>query len=310
MSHLAILHRLSEKHEKQKVVLTNQFDELGNIEDNVILGSFSWYYMGAKRKEILRRFALLFDDVITTPSELSRTYLELKYPKQRALKAQITEFRRGRSAPLYAKPIKYDEGVYIDIRSAYWQILQIIGWDVDYYPNNWIGRGQPMDDFPYADIKLSRNCLVTAGLPSETTFWNGKAQQFKTLRSQNRTLNLAVWSATMDILHGAAWDAVAAGAAYAHTDGYICHRSRVDAVQSALLAWGLESRIKAYGETQVYGVGSYTIGNKSTKTPRSKPVAYDGLILNSYNAWLRRRVKFFAERTSFTWVSSFQPEKS
>lgn len=308
-SHSSIMAVLAEKHDKQKIELVDGFDNIMNLDTNVMLGSFSWYYMQERRKEVLRRFHLNFEGNICTPSELARTYLELKYSRQRAFKEQISEFKRARSAPLYAQPHKYTEGVYLDIRSAYWQILQIVGWNADYMPNKWLGRGDTMDDFPYADIKLSRNCLITAGLPSEGVFWHGKQKQYKNIKTQNRCINLGIWALTMDILHGAAWDAIRAGATYAHTDGYICDRSRLDAVQSALLSWGLETRIKAVGETQVYGVGSYTIGNLSTKTPKCKPIFYDGLILNPYNDWLRRRVKLFSEGTSFTWASSFQQVK-
>lgn len=300
--------KLQERHEKQDISIVDGFPLLVDVRDNVILGSFSWYWMTAKSKSILRNFHLNFDGVITTPSEIARTYLELKYKRQRATGEQMREFEKARSAPLFAQPHTYEEGVYVDIRSAYWQILQIVGWDADYNPNKWLGRGEPMDDFAYADIKLSRNCLVTAGLPTDTTFWKGNEQVFKRLASHNRTQNLGIWALTMDILHGVAWDAVRAGATYAHTDGYICDAKRLDAVIGAIREWGLEARIKKAGAVQVSGVGCYSFGSEQTRTPKQDH-AYDGLLLPDYYQWLKKRFKFFAERTNFIWQSKFQTVK-
>lgn len=309
MSHSSIVEKIKEKHEKQTIEIVDRFGNLTLETDRIMTGSFSWYWMQQKRKQLLRPFALNFEGVISTPSELARTYLELNYKKQRATSEQISYFKASQGAPLYAKPHKFEEGVYIDIRSAYWQILQIVGWDADYNQGKWLGRGAPMDNFPYADIKLSRNCLVTAGLPSLGVFWDGEKQTFKSIPTHNRSANLGIWSLTMDILHGVAWDAIAAGAVYAHTDGYICASERAGAVIDAIRGWGLETRIKASGETTVYGVGSYSIGAKSTNNTH-KEYAYDNLVLSSYRMWLKRKVKFFAERTKFLWVSTWKQEKS
>ena len=274
-----------------------------------MLGSFSWYWMQSKRKELLRPYALNFGNVLSTPSEIARTYLEHKYPKLRTTSEQYQYFRVPISAPLYAKPHQFEEGVYIDIRAAYWQILQIVGWDADYNPTKWLGKGQPMDDFPYADIKLSRNCLITAGLPSEASFWDGANRQYKRLPTHNRTANIGIWSLVNDILHGVAWDAIAAGAVYAHTDGFICSSARAGSVISSIREWGLEARIKKAGHAKVFGVGSYSFGNSATNTPKSEH-AYDGLILSPHRLWLKRKVRFFAERTNLIWASTFLQERS
>lgn len=306
--HSDVLNRLSERHEKQKIEIVDTFPLLYTVDDNVILGSFSWYWMNSRKKDILRKFHLDFGQTITTPSEIARTYLELKYPKQRTTGEQAREFKIPRSAPLYCQPHKFEQAVYVDIKSAYWQILQIVGWDADYNPNKWLGRGEPMDDFAYADIKLSRNCLITAGLPTDATFWKGQEQTFKRLATHNRTSNMGIWALTMDILHGVAWDCIAAGACYAHTDGYICDTDRLGAVLGAIAEWGLEARVKRVGEAEVYGVGCYSFGSQQTNNPKQKH-AYDGLLLTSYQRWLKRKVRFFSERTKFKWVSDWKQEK-
>lgn len=297
---------LQEKHEKLNLQVVRSFPLVFDQTESVMLGSFSWYYTQSKRKEILRPFAYQFPKFLSTPSELSRSYLELKYSRQRATKGQIANFKLPRSAPLYAQPIGFEEGAYIDIRSAYWQILQSVGWDADYNPGKWLGKKDGMEDFPFPDFKLSRNCLVTAGLPSEASYWDFNKQTFASVKTFNRFLNLGIWALTMDVLHCVAWDAIAAGACYVHTDGYICHASRVEAVQAAISSWGLESRIKNAGRTIIYGVGSYEVGSKVTKNPKSVCAPFDGLMLPSYNRWLKKAFRTHAERTNFIWSSDWQ----
>ena len=202
--------RIQEKHDNKRISVVGEFPLLDKMTENVMLGSFSWYYTKSHAKEILRPFAYNFGSFMSTPSELSRTYLELKYTKQRATKAQANDFRRTRSAPLYALPIGFEEGAYIDIRSAFWQILQIVGWDADYYAGNWLGKKDTMEDFPFPDFKLSRNCLVTAGLPGETKYWKADNHKFASVQTHNSLLNVGIWALVMDILHCVAWDAIAA----------------------------------------------------------------------------------------------------
>lgn len=305
-SYSDIANAIRESHANKRIDVVTKFPLLDTLTENVMLGSFSWYYPMSKRKEILRPYAYTFPEMISTPSELARTYLDIKYPKQRATKEQITDFRRVRSAPLYAQPIGYEQGCYIDIRSAYWQILQVVGWDVDYNPGKWLGKKGGMEDFPFPDFKLCRNCLVTAGLPSEASFWNADKHTFGTVKTFNKHLNLGVWALTMDILHCVAWDAIAAGACYVHTDGYITHYSRVQSVLDAVASWGLEARIKNAGRTIVYGVGSYEVGGKATKNPHTTTAPFDGLALPTYFKWLKRSFKIHAERTDFKWSTDLQ----
>jgi len=304
-SHSSVIAKLEEKHSKQSISVVDRFPLLNFVSDNVMLGSFSWYWMTERKKEVLRPFALNFGNVLTTPAELARTYLQLKYPRQRATKEQVTYFKCPHFSPLYAKPHNFESACYIDIRSAYWQILQIVGWDVDYCPLRWLGKGQPMDDFCYADIKLARNCLVTAGLPTEASFWSGSVQEFKRMSTYNSTSNLGIWALCQDVLHGVAWDAIRAGAVYAHTDGYICDAQNSRKVIDAISEWGLEARIKKAGEAVVRGVGSYSFGNQSTNTPKQVH-GYSNLILSDKHSWLKRKIRFFSERTNFVWQSNFQ----
>ncbi len=292
---------ISEKQAGRKMDIVSEFPLLPSVSGRVFLGSFSWYYVKQKRKDILRRYALQFPFGTCTPSELARSYIAVKYPRMRALNVQTQIFKQPISAPLYVSPHHYDSGYYVDIKSAYWQILQIVGWDADYLPGVWLAKGQSMEDFPFAEARLVRNCLVTCGLPSQASVWDGDRQQFMLVKTFNKQINLGIWKLVMDVLHCVAWDCIAAGAIYAHTDGYICSGERLMAVQNAISRWGLTSTIKRQGVTDVYGVGSYTIDKFGTKNPHIRTRSYDGLILPEYISWLRKRFAAHAERTTLIW---------
>ena len=307
--HSEIMSRLAEKQHRQDVQVVAQMPSLYEVQDYVMLGSFSWYYQQAKKRTLLRPFAMLFPEVVATPSDLVRSYLDIKYPKLRAMRKQIAAWNVSYNQPLYAQPRTTERGVYVDLKSAYWSIVQVIGWDVDYFPNQWLGRGKSMEDFPYPDFKLTRNCLVTAGLVNDRSVWNGYNQTYETARMGNAHVNNGLWRLSMDVLQGIAADAIGSGAFYVHTDGYIVDTGNLDRLQEAIAAWGLQSTIKAAGHTIVHGVGSYSVGEKDTKQPKGKPHFFDGVVNLPYHAWLRKRFKFFADRTDFRWTSEFDKSK-
>ena len=257
--HSEIMSRLAEKQSKQEIEIVSKMPSLYDIQDYVMLGSFSWYHQQAKKRTLLRPFSMLFPEVVATPSDLVRSYLDIKYPKLRAMRSQIAAWRVPYSQPLYAQPHETESGVYLDLKSAYWSIIQVVGWDVDYFPGQWLGRGNPMHDFPYPDFKLTRNCLATAGLVNDRSVWDGYKQTYQNTKMGNAHINLGLWALLMDVLQCVAFDAVGAGAFYVHTDGYIADSRNIDRLQEAIAAWGLTSSIKAAGQTIVYGVGAFFV---------------------------------------------------
>lgn len=288
------------------------FPSLYDASDNVILGSFSWFYEQSRKRVILSRFAYRWPGgVVCTPSDLARGYLAVFHPRRlRATGEQARAYHIHRSQPLYAQPHRAEWGVYIDLRSAYWQILQVVGWDVDYNPGKWLSVRSNMDDWPYPDLKLARNCLVTAGLVTPRNIWSGRLKRFISRVQGNKHVNYGLWSVVMDVLHGIARDARAAGAFYVHTDGYICRKEREAAVLEAVSGWGLTALVKREGRTAVRGVGCYSVGENSTKTEMDRERAFDGIVDSQYHNQLKAQFRKFAERTKFRWTTSAQAEES
>jgi hypothetical protein len=197
------------------------------------------------------------------------------------------------NTPLYCQPCENFEGVYIDVKSAYWQIVKTLGWDIDYCPNRYIGKNSTMDDFPFPENKLARNCMVSCGLPGSINIWTG--ERLIVQKKKNKFVNLVLWQAVQDVLHGAASDAVAAGAVYVYTDGYIVDRNKASAVYDALSSWGLEASEKYQGLCTVRNCGDYDIpGHQSKRKLTARTEAFSNLRPTN-TTWFRERYRRMAE---------------
>jgi hypothetical protein len=161
-----------------------------------------------------------------------------------------------------------------------------------------------MTDFPYANYKLARNCLVSVGLPAPARTWTGT--EIKVVSRPSKFVNLILWRLVADVLNGVAADMVKVGAIYINTDGYIVPDASIAAAFDVLGDWGLEGRVKHYGEVDVAALGSYAFTNSdiggegyyATGNYKRK----NGKFTRPYNKidasgaeWLRPRFKKYGE---------------
>lgn len=288
---LASIYDLQEERaEKTNIMLIDSWFPLQEIDSMTILGSFAWSSPASKRKWVHIKNARL-DRVWSTPADRARDYLTVnKFHKQRRrVTTQQYEavIARRRSHPLYAEPCVLEDAVYVDIKSAYWSILSLVGWDVDYNPGRWLGVRSSVSDFPFKDDKLARNSLVSVSLPGTMRVWTGSKLSF--IQRRNPFVNMVLWSLIHDTLHGVASDVIKAGALYCFTDGFICPSDREGAVIDAISAWGLPAGVKERGKAVIRGVGDYDIGTHRSKRPRKYDRAFDN-IEPVHKAWLRRRL--------------------
>jgi hypothetical protein len=260
-----------------------------------MLGAFS-YALQTSRKRLLRSDVLIsVDGTQDTPPALARDYLTLKYGKAgRVTWPQVKRLKEtARPLPLFIKPTTFDEGYYIDVRAAYWQIMQIVGWQVDYYPGRWLMRGPGVRDFPYREDKrpqkMARNCLVSAGQKGGLLRWMAGPKTTQEVNAGNRLINGQLVGLVHDVLHAIAVQAQRAGVVYVATDGYVAPTMRIaQRVGRILEDWGLEARLKGAGGGGVYGAGAYTVGRLRSRAPRSgQPVA--NLEPGEYDRWLQPR---------------------
>jgi hypothetical protein len=278
----------------------SDFGQITEIKNMTWIGSYSWCTPADKRRLLDEEGIITqLHDVPQTPPEVARDYLICKYPdKRRHIKAQYGEINKPRSHPRLCIPGRFADMAYVDLRSAYWSITRIVGWDIDYYPGQWIGKRSDNDDFPLPEHKVARNALVSAGLLSPTHVWTGVG--LKSIKTHNPLVNYDLWALVNDVLHAIAMIAVNYGAVYINTDGYIMARGLANTFISEVAEWGLQARIKHQGDADVYAVGSYKIGDYATK---HKPHFASSILFNVYEPdsdWLKLRFGKLA-RSHIAW---------
>lgn len=253
-----------ERQQKNETLVLSEFPNIKTIHERVFYGMLSWTLPNRKERWIHSTALINRGNGYQTGSEVARDYLDWKFPKKlRACSAQAQSLRFPRSAPLYVRPSVLEFGSYVDITATYLSFMDIIGWNVDYFPGNWLVKGSPPSDFPLREVKVARNSLVSTGLPTPMRIWTG--ERFVDKHRRNTHLNLGLWSCIMDVLHAIAGFALRLGAVYVHTDGYILQAWDAQELIEYIAQFGLVASIKASGLSIVNGVGNYKVGERQTK---------------------------------------------
>lgn len=263
------------------------------IQEPAFLGSWSLTTVKTLRRILVKKILTEVDGMVFTPSELARVYLKAKFPnrRKRMRGEQIRACKSYLQSPLFAKRGRWGECSYLDLKSAYWSIMNLVGWDIDYHPNNWLKLGTPPDDFPWSNNKLARNCLVSLTLPSKITFWTGSKITYK--GGYNPNLNYGLYCLVMDTLQGIALDMVRAGAVYVHTDGYIIPDKKLASAREIIAEWGFTGSIKAQGDTEIFSTGSYRVGRNQTKIIHDYALQTNNIEIDPTHAvWLKKRLSY------------------
>lgn len=280
-----------------KTVYVDRWPKLFDMQETVMLGSFSWLGMSTKTRWLYRPTSVVIGDKLATPGDIARDYISLKYPKRlRATTKQYRLVMEKRHHPLFAEPSSHEESLYIDLRKAYWTILQAVGYDVDYCPGKWLAAGQTMEDFPFYGDKLVRNCLVSAGMLAGKRIWKADEKKLIVTKENSSRPNMVLWALVQDVLNGIAYDAVNAGAFYVHTDGYITPAPMAYAVIEAIEAWGFPWGVKHNGKSVIYGPGCYDIGEHRHKQKVVRSTAVNAIRVPDRIDWLRQSFRKHMER--------------
>lgn len=292
--------------EKNEISLVPLWPAFTQQDTPIFLGSYSWSFPAKHWRWLYQPTALDIGNGPQTPGEITRDYLDWKFPKPlRATTDQYKAITVHRAFPCCAFPGEYPDMAYVDLKSAYWSILRMFGWDADYFPGKWLGVSSSILDFPLQDHKPARSGLVTAGLSSPCRFWTGERLEWKTIGS--RHINLGLWALVQDVLHGIADDMLSLGAVYVHTDGYIVPQSQLAAATEIAMSWGFTCSVKGQGDACVWGVGAYKIGSVQTKRQGLLPTTFFA-IEPVHKDWLRAKCYFFSKRAQMG-IDSAQEKK-
>lgn len=288
----------AEKLEGMTVEVVDRFPPLESLEAMTFLGSFAWTSQATKQKWIKKQFALNIGVPYVTPSDIARDYLAVKFgskPLRCDKRVWAEVVNKKKHQPLYAQPCTLDHANYIDLKSAYWQLLMLGGWDVEYSPKRFLSPRSDVYDFPVPEIKLARNCLVSMGLPSGVNVWTPRVG-FEQKKPYKPTVNLVLWRFVQDVLHGIASDMVEkAGAVYVNTDGYIVPDSKMAEVEMVAQSWGLFFTIKESGQAVIRGAGDYDIGGHRSRRLRTIPKSFSYIHPTEID-WLRKKINYWSYR--------------
>lgn len=259
-------------------------------EDTIIMGTYSRTWRNIPYREVRKGKTAEVNGVIDTPTAHTRDYIAFCYPRRPCKRDQRDLLKRKRM-PLYAYPCIVKDAVYLDIKSAWFSIVNLVGWDCEYYPSRWLGRGSAPLDFPLASNKVARSAMVTMGRTTPLPVW--KQGHMVYTKMYNTTENYHIWGVIADVLNAIAVHAIKEGARYVNTDGFIISRKKALHLLSYIEAFGLQVRVKAEGDSCICGPGAYVVGPHYSM--RSMPfTAIDNVDRLIDDEWLRVRVARFA----------------
>lgn len=302
-----LINRVEEKHENyNKVVYVKKLPPIHTIKEFTFIGKYSYTKKQSNERILTHEDEITLKPGLTeTPPFVARTYLGMKYKSgPRVSNLQAAAIMDGlRPVPNYARPVRFDHGFYIDIKSAWWEIINIVGWDVDYFPGKWLSDGTHPDDFPFPDNKVARSCLVTAGNMGGIPYIQPSSFQIKTLATGNSLANISIQRVISDVLNSIAYQAIKAGAVYVANDGFIApDENKAGRIIQIIKNWGLEARIKGEGTGGVKSSGAYKTGAYFSEPWKQRAGDVDGLsnvFKPAYIGWLEREFSFWArERKS------------
>lgn len=223
--------------------------------DRAILGNFS--LTTPKERYIINDFAFEYNGQVETPSHhFSEVFKGIQIRKKMDNSLAL-------SYPYKASPCRVPYAFYLDIKHAYAQIADVYGIETTFKEGRYVAYGDTPSPQLCHDNKICRALLVSGtGKLSSITEW--KNHELHSRKFYNRNYAPYIRYAIIATLH-AIQSALDKYSIYAHTDGFICPSWHIRNATKLLDEYGILYSIKAEGITRINGVGSYSIGNISTR---------------------------------------------
>lgn len=265
--------------------------KLMDLPPGAIIGNWA-YSVPGKVRFILDRSQEIVAGVL--PADLARAWVrdEYKLPLKRRKNQMEPSFR----APLHAVTGKHGDCLYLDIEKAYLKVLSF-GYDVEYILNRYIGS----DPITVPDeVKRHKFSYSIAVAMSASKLSNlqvmGKEGLFDH-KPLNLYSNPCLFNLAQDALNAIAYNVLASlgsNCVYYNTDGCIVKRGYERVVLGIFEDFGFRGRVKHEGETEVYGVASWKVGDTETKRRDASRQDFTSPIMDKTSAaWLQRRFQLW-----------------
>lgn len=285
--------RAVEHNAKFKPSVFKSVPPLESIDELCVFGVYSRTLLKSELHYLSIAASVDINGATCSITEVSRWYLDYYHPNSLRSFGSLTRslWELSQRPPLYVHRSTIRKASYVDIKSTYYSILSVVGWNVDYYPHQWVIQGRLPLDFPLRNDKVARSYLVTASLKSVVGMWTGKRAFYR--QTRNRHINYSLWGIVTDILHSIAQYAVdECEAVYVHTDGYIIPEEYTDKLINHISSWGLLAGVKHNGECMVCGFSNFMVGERRTEgfNPAKYHQDVDGIDRTVDRIWLRNAV--------------------
>lgn len=232
---------------------------LEEVPDGTILSGTVWSAINRARWIVAPQAHIGYG---VTYIDLAREWIEsnVKLPVRRKYEDNPVQHA---PIPLLARVGKYEDCVYVDIRSTYRRIIELAGYDVEYRAGEWLGQGsarEGLEELP----KLSYSAIVALSANYRKTLIKKSSSGIESVKVRNNYANVCLYSLARDLLHCIYSDVMRSGIRvyYANTDGYIVRRKDADIVFSIINGWNFQAKIKKEGKAEVFGTGTYAFNDQ------------------------------------------------
>ncbi len=258
--------------------------ELLKIEPKVKRGFVGSFTISSKSTKIYKpeQPSITLNGTTLIGTEIAKYTLLLNF-KEKGYRRETAELLEKTPPPLYAKPFKSDNLVYVDIRSCYFTLLKKL-WNIKYLRSKYLGHYENREFIIPEEIKtvFEKNKLIRNSLyglirtRTRTKFEveNSKIS-FIVERSKNELFYPDVSLAILDITQSIARIAVENFSVYVAIDGFILHQKNLISFIEFLNEYGLQAGIKAEGEGEVKNFYTYKVGDVQTKNFDIIPASTD-----------------------------------
>lgn len=238
------------------------------LAPGTIIGTWA-YSLPGKVRFILAANRELAPGVL--PADVTRTWLRDVY--NLPIRRRKTQFNSHYVLPLHARKGKWGDCAYVDIKQAYLQVLKY-GFDLEYVRGKYLAV-DPVE-IP-AVIKDNKFCYSIAVAMANSKTSNiaimGKEHIFEQTKF-NVFSNPCLYAFACELLSSVASEVMALMGNfcyYINTDGFIVPAKYVYHLIDIIGSWGLHCAIKHVGDTEIFGVASWKVGD--SQTSRYNPTA-------------------------------------
>ena len=238
---------------RQEIELVERLPAYYNFE-YARLGNFA--LTTNETRYILNDFAIDYKGEINTPGHhFAKILSSVITPKK-------TQYLDSLSYPHYAKPTQYPYAFYVDISKAFAQIIEVFGINCSHREGRYFAYGDAPTDEIFMTSKIMRALLV-GGTYKYSRLQEWKNHDLISRKFYNRHYSPFTQRAIFSTLHAIAYQ-LRPYILYWHTDGCIVPYIYMDRVSTWFHERGIVYSIKAEGVAQIYGTGSYRVGEYRT----------------------------------------------